>query len=290
MAGVPLGDRGFWHGFGLFETVRVVAGRLPFLDRHLERLLRSAPVIGLALDRSREELGRLAEEAVRRGGVTDGVLRLALTAGEGGAFAPPAGRPTVVAVAAPGGVYPAQAAVRGWHAVVARVRRDSSSPLAAVKSLSYLPSVLARLEAGAAGADEALVLNERGELAEGAAANLFFVRGGRLCTPELACGVLPGVTRAVVLEEARRLLPVEEGRYRLKDLLAADEAFVTSALAGVTPLVAVAGRSLGEGRPGPVTGVLRRLYLRRAGLPSGEAPGEGEDRGEDESAGRRRGA
>ncbi len=272
---MPLGDRGFWHGFGLFETVRVVGGRLPFLERHVERLRRSALLLGLSADGAGERWAYLAREAVRRGGVEDGTLRLALTAGEGGAFSRPAGRPTVVALAVPGGGYAEEAAERGWRAVVARVRRDSTSLLAAVKSLSYLPSVLARLEAGAAGADEALVLNERGELAEGAAANLFFVRGGCLCTPDLACGVLPGVTRSVVLEEARGWLPVEEGRYGLADLMTAEEAFFTSALAGVMPLLAVGGQPVGEGRPGPVTREMRRRYLRRAGITGRGGAGTG---------------
>lgn len=277
-AGVPVGDRGFWHGFGLFETVRVAGGWPCFLDRHLGRLFGSAPVLDLPMPWSPAELRFLAVEAVRRNAVREGVLRLAVTAGAGPAFDPPGPEPGLVVTAQEGLPYHGSLAEAGFRAVVSRWRRDASSPLSGVKSLNYLPSVLARREARAAGAHEALVLNQAGKLAEGAAANIFFYAGGCLHTPSLSCGVLPGITRALVMELARQLVPVEEGAYSLDDLLGAEEAFLTSSLLGVMPLVAVGGRPLGAGRPGSLT---REMARRYAAAVAAEVlgPGAGETAG-----------
>lgn len=264
-AALPAGDRGLLHGHGLFETVRVTGGRPALVERHLDRLYASAPLVGLELPWSRAELAALAAEAPARAGLREGAVRLTVTAGPGPAFGP-GGPPGLVVAARPPTPLPPRA-----RAVVASFPRNHRSPLARVKSLSYLENVLARREAAARGADEALLLNGEGELAEGAATNVFFVRGGRLCTPAVACGALPGVMRGLVLALAGDLLPVEEGRYRLADLAAAEEAFLTNVLVGVWPLVAVEGRPLGDGRPGPVTLAL----ARRAAAALAGAPGAG---------------
>lgn len=257
-ARVLAADRGLLYGWGLFETIRVAGGRPVLLERHLDRLFRSAPVLGLELPWERAELAALAAEAVARNGLAEGALRLTVTAGPGPAPGPGGGPPGLVLAPRPG--RPPEAAyARGWRAAVAAVRRNHLSPLARVKSLNYLDNLLARREAAARGADEALLLNAAGEVAEGATTNVFFVLRGRLCTPAPESGALPGVMRERVLAVASALLPVEEGRYRLAELAATEEAFLTNALLGVMPLVAVDGRPVGSGRPGPVTRELRRL-------------------------------
>lgn len=263
-AKVDAADRGLLYGYGLFETVRVRGGRPVLVERHLERLFRSAPVLGLPLPWGPEALAALVAECAARNGVAEGGVRLTVTAGPGPAFSPGGEAPGLVLTARRGPLYPEDAYERGCRAVIATVRRNHRSPLAGVKSLNYLDNLLARREAAARGADEALLLNVDGELAEGAATNLFFVRRGRLCTPEVACGALPGVARGRVLELAAAaaaadagVVAVEVGRYGPEALLEADEAFLTNALMGVMPLVAVDGRPVGEGRPGPVTQALR---------------------------------
>lgn len=266
-ARVDAADRGLLYGYGLFETIRVWRGRPILLERHLDRLFASAPVVGLTLPWDRDTLARLVAECAVRNGVEEGGVRLTVTAGPGPAFAPGGAAPGLVLTARRGPLYSEDAYGRGYRAVIAAVRRNHRSPLAGVKSLNYLDNLLARREAAARGADEALLLNVNGELAEGAATNLFFVRRGRLCTPEVACGALPGVARGRVLELARPAaaageagwVAVEAGRYGPEALVEADEAFLTNALMGVMPLVAVDGRPVGDGRPGPVTQYLQGL-------------------------------
>lgn len=263
-ARLAVADRGFLFGYGLFETVRVHRGRTPFLPRHLARLRRSAPVIGLELPWPAEALGALVAEAVERNALAEGAVRLTVTAGPGPATASGGGPPGLVVSARGGEPYPAALYEQGFRAAWASVRRNHRSPLCAVKSLSFLDNLLARREAAERGADEALLLNADGDLAEGAVTNLFFVRGERLCTPARESGALPGVVRGVLLDLVRADrelgLKVEEGRYGPSDLLAADEAFLTNALLGVMPLVAIDGRPVGAGRPGPVTLRLRLVY------------------------------
>lgn len=271
-ARVAAADRALLFGYGLFETVRVHRGRALCLPRHLARLRRSAPVLGLALPWSAEEIGALVSEAVARHsnaggsspGLMEGAVRLTVTAGPGPVAASGGGPPGLVISVREGEPYPPALYERGFRAVWASGRRNHRSPLCRVKSLNFLDNLLARREAEERGADEALLLNADGDLAEGAVTNVFFVRGDRLCTPDLGSGALPGVARGVLLDligvERGLGLSAEQGRYSPADLLAADEAFLTNALLGVMPLVAVDGRPVGTGRPGPVTLCLRQAY------------------------------
>lgn len=263
-ARVAAADRGLLFGYGLFETIRVHRGRMPFLPRHLARLRRSAPVLGLTLPWPPEGLGSLLAEAVARHGVDDGALRLTVTAGPGPAAVSGGGAPGIVISVRSGVPYPPELYERGFKGVWASVRRNHRSPLCRVKSLNFLDSLLARREAERGEADEALLLNSDGELAEGAITNVFFVRGDRLLTPEPASGALQGVTRGILLDllcaDRDLELRVEEGRYPPADLTGADEAFLTNALLGVMPLVAIGDAPIGAGRPGPVTSRTMKMY------------------------------
>lgn len=276
-AGIRADDQGFLYGLGLFETIRVAGGRPACLDRHLERLWTSAPVLDIHLPWDREQVAAAVREIARRGGEADGAVRVTVSAGPPAAPGPVTGLPpprsdaaapgegsvpTLLITLRPGRPYPEELYARGMTAVTAAGRRNHLSPLCRVKSLNYAESLLARREAAARGAQEALFLNAVGELAEGSATNLFLVAAGRLITPAVACGALPGIARAVVLELARGLpdLSVEEGHYPPALLEQAREAFLTNALMGVIPLVALDGRPVGDGRPGPVTRALRRAY------------------------------
>ncbi len=233
-------DPGFLYGAGLFETMRVSGGGIPLLDRHLDRLFRSLPVLGIKPWFAREELAGSVQRIVQEKGIAEAACRLTITAGG-----------LVLITLRPGSPYGEEAYERGFRALWATSRRNECSRLSAVKSLNYADSWLERRKARDAGADEALFLDTRGNLSEGSATNLFFWKGGRLCTPALACGALPGVARGVILDIADPK-PVE-GEFGPKDLLRAEEAFVTNALMGVMPLVQVEGNPVGSGKPGPNT-------------------------------------
>jgi branched-subunit amino acid aminotransferase/4-amino-4-deoxychorismate lyase len=170
--------------------------------------------------------------------------------------------PTVLVLVRPFAGYPPRRYARGLSAVVAAVRiADARAVASVLKTTSFISHVLARIEAKAHHADEALLLNQAGFLTEGSVSNLFIVQRGRLLTPAVAQGLLPGVTRAVVLRLGHAAgLTVAERRLRPAALRQADEAFLTNTMLEVMPLVRVDGRPIGSGRPGPITLELRRRY------------------------------
>lgn len=239
---IPADDRGFTLGDGLFETVLARQGELVRLEAHLDRLTGGCAALGLpAPDRTAaERLMRQALEGASLGGQRAAV-RLTLTAGSGGRGlerpAQPKPRLVATAAAAPRPEAPARL-------ITATVRRNDQSPASRLKTLSYLDNVLARAEARAAAADEALMLNTRGELACAAAANLFWIAEGRLFTPALACGVLAGVARAQALACAAQLgVETCEARAAPEALATAEAVFLTNALIGARPVAQLDGRA-----------------------------------------------
>lgn len=254
-------DHGFLYGYGLFETMRAYSGRLFRIGRHLERLGRSAALFGFAEGLAAFDLERACYETLRANGLGDARLRLAVSIGEGEATPDPPSppRPTVFILARSYTPPPAETYRKGFEAVVSSIRLNSQSPLSRLKSANYLVNVLARREARAAGAEEALLLNERGLLAEGATSNVFLVRGGTLITPEEGSGLLAGITREAVLELAPSLgIKAVEGEVTPEELLQANEAFLTNSLWEIMPLTRVGGQSLGP--VGPVTARLMDAY------------------------------
>lgn len=239
-------DRGLTLGDGLFETLRARDGGILRLSRHLRRLRAGAAVLGLDVPNSDRDLERFLAETLAANGLEDGVLRLTLTRGPSGRGVLPRGSsvPTLMITASGYDAAPGPAS-----AVIATVtRRNEHSPLARCKCLNFLDNILARQEAEKLGADEALLLNTTGRLAEASAANLFVVLGGALLTPPVADGALPGVMRADVMER----LGARECPLAPEDLARASEAFLTNSLA-IRPLTRVDGVPLADGSPGPVT-------------------------------------
>ncbi|CAO3359356.1 aminotransferase class IV [Azospirillum melinis] len=238
-------DRGFTLGDGLFETIRIKDSLPRHLPRHLDRLTAGVELLRLPLPHSAAELADAMAALIGATGVADGVLRLTLSRGTGarGVLPPADARPTLLMTVAPAAHMTAPVA-----AIVARsTRRNEHSPLSRLKSLNYLDSILARQEAAERGADEALLLNAAGRLAESSVATLFLSIGGRLLTPPLVDGALPGIRRALILERHG----AEEAPLTPEDLARADEAILTNSL-GLRPLVAVDGRPVGSGAAGPV--------------------------------------
>ena len=233
MTGIALDDRGFTLGHGLFETVLFADGALVAWEAHLDRLIRGCPVLGLPTP-DLEACQRAAEYALAAVGAPPrAAVRLNWSAGSGGrGLEPPAElRPQLTATAAP-----VTASDTPVSLSVAQVRRNAASLVSRLKTLSYLDNVLARVEARAAGADEALMLNTDGHVACAAPANVFWIKGGVVRTPALECGVLDGIVRAQVLVACARLsVPTVEVQAPLADLRGA-AIFVTNSLVGVRPV------------------------------------------------------
>jgi branched-chain amino acid aminotransferase len=264
-------DYGFLYGYGLFETMRAYHGKVFLLERHLKRLLDSAAAIGLGESLAGYDLAKACRDTLEASKVQDARLRLTVTGGEAESLPWSGGKvaPTVVVTARPYTPFPAEKYEQGFKVGIAPVRRCSQSIVTGVKSLSYLTSVVARKEAAAKGLDEALLLNEEGYLTEGGGCNVFFVKSTRLVTPSLASGILPGITRGMVIELADELgILVTEGTVGLAVVRQCDEAFLTNAMIEVMPLTAVSDNegntvTIGGGKPGEITRRLMAAYRER---------------------------
>jgi branched-chain amino acid aminotransferase len=249
-------DHGFLLGDGVFETLRCYRGKPFALEAHLERLEAGALALGLRTP-ALEELGRAAHAVVEANGLTEARMRVTLTSGPG----PPGlargpGPPTAAVAALPLEPWP-----RAATAVVSRWRRDETSPLARVKTISLVENVMALSEARAEGVGEALLLNGRGDLCEATTANVFCVSGDRVSTPALSSGCLAGITRDHVLRVCAGLgVEAVEAELPGEMLHEVEEAFLTSSTREIQPLVAVDGRPIGEGDPGPLTLRLAGAY------------------------------
>jgi branched-chain amino acid aminotransferase len=269
LAHVSVLDNGFLFGDAVYETLRTYGGRPFHLDRHLARLRRSARRLAIPLPEGDDGLTRDADALLRRAANSESYLRIIVSRGAGDAsyrFDRVKG-PTIVMLCKPYEPLPDRYYAEGVPVIVSAVRRNPPRALdPAIKSCNLINNILATQEAQAKGAMEPLLLNETGEVAEGAGSNVFLVKDGVLLTPPLEAGILPGVTRQVVLELARaQETTVREEPIAVKDLLAADEAFITSTLKELVPIASVDGAPLGRGRPGPIT--LRLLEAFRQYAP-----------------------
>ncbi|RLC69989.1 MAG: branched-chain-amino-acid transaminase [Chloroflexi bacterium] len=255
-------DRGFLYGYGLFETMRCYGGRVFRLDRHLARLMHSAERLALAAALDPPELEQAILKTIEANKLSDARIRLTVSAGEGErGLAPPTSGKVTIFVVAEELVLPARIYQEGVGTVIVSLRRNSQSPLSQTKSLNYLDSLIAYSEALAQGADEAIMLNERGFVAEGSTSNIFLGMAGKLLTPSPESGILPGITREAVLELAHAVgIEVVEGEIPPSDLLQADEVFLTSSVREIVPVVRVDGNVIGSGRPGEMTIKLMAAY------------------------------
>lgn len=275
-ATVSVYDHGFLYGDGVFEGLRVYGGRIFRLDAHLERLYDSAKAILLEIPMDKAALREVVLESCRRNGLTDGYVRLVVSRGRGDLGLDPrkCGRATVVCIADAIALYPEEMYEQGMAIGTVATRRSGVENLnPRIKSLNYLNNILAKLEGNLAGYAEVLMLNQDGYVVECTADNVFIVRGGRLLTPPLWLGILEGVTRGTIIELARQAgVPVGEEVFTRLDVWTADECFITGTGAEVVPVVRCDGRTIGDGRPGPLTRGLisryRELVLRE-GVPIG---------------------
>lgn len=244
---VPVTDRGFTLGDGLFETIQMRDGQPRRLGDHWARLADGAAVLRLPLPLDRQQLEQAIQDLALANDWRDAALRLTISRGSGvrGLVPPDPAHPTVLLS---GGPPPPPLGPARLH-VARQVRRNAHSPISRCKTLSYLDNILARIEAQEAGADDALLLNGEEFAVETSIANLFVLRqDGLLLTPPLAHGALPGVRRADLLRDGA----AREHPLRLSDVLAAREVFVTNALS-VRPVIAIDGQMIGDGTVGAVS-------------------------------------
>lgn len=269
-ARVSIFDHGFLYGDGVFEGIRAYGGRPFHLKEHIDRLFESAHSILLEIGMDRSELTAVVELALTKNGLSDAYIRVQVSRGVGDLGIDPSACPkaTVFVLADRIALYPESLYETGLRAMTASLRRtavDALSPR--VKSLNYLNSVMAKAQAHAAGYPEAILLSPEGYPIEATGENLFIVRRGALLTPPVYLGILEGVTRRVVLQLAgEQGLETCETPFTLHDLYVADECFLTGTAAEIMPVVEVDGRTVGSGKPGPITEALRKAFVRsRAG-------------------------
>jgi branched-chain amino acid aminotransferase len=257
-------DHGLLYGDGVFEGVRVYGGKIFRLQDHLERLYDSAKAIWLTIPQSRDEMAALTEEAVRRSGMAEAYIRHVVTRGVGDLGLDPRKclKPSVMIIVDTIKLWPEQIYEAGLNVITAGTpipQRESLSPR--VKSLNYLPHILAKIEGIAAGADEVIMLDSAGAVAEGSGQNIFVVKNGEIRTPPPFAGLLKGVTRDAVME-----LAVEAGYTMIEsmlnryDIYTADEAFLTGTATEMVAIRQLDGRIIGSGKAGPVTRDLRARF------------------------------
>ena len=253
---IPVHDRGFLYGDGAFETIRVCRSRAFRLADHLERLAGGAAFLKIKLPFSRSELQRHTADLIARNAFSDAILRITLTRGAGERGYSPRGadHPTLAMTLHPAPPLDAARATE-WTVMTASHRVPAGDALAGFKSANKLINILARMEAEEQGANEALLLNTAGEVAEAASANLFWISDGKILTPPVATGILPGVTRSVVLELCRtRRLPAIERATRLAELQNAQAIFLTQSAFGVIAVTRL------DGSPVPASPLVAELH------------------------------
>lgn len=255
-------DRGFNRADGLFETMRSYGGHVAFLARHMRRLAGGAKALGLELPDLGEQVLTGARVATEKGW-GDSAVRLTVSRGVGDLGLPPTPgvEPTAVVIASPMPPTPPGMYDKGISVQIAKGRRNEYSVTSGLKTLAYAEAVIALTAAHAAGFDDALFLDIEGHVAEGPISNVMFVKGRKLITPPLTCGILPGITRAVTMEiGAEHGLTVEERPVERGEIESADEMFYTSSLRELYPIVKVDETTIGAGKPGPIYKQLHEAY------------------------------
>ena len=266
-AKVSVFDHGLLYGDGVFEGIRSYDGVVFKLKEHIDRLYRSAHAIMLEIPLTKGEMTEAVLETLRKNELRNAYIRLLVTRGVGDLGLDPrkCPRPSIIIITIPlFQLYDEEKRRNGMSMIVAWVRRDSvDATTHEIKSLNYLNSILAKIEASNAGADEALILDQRGFISEATGENIFIANNGKLITPPASSGPLPGITAGVVKELAEKMgYSVTERGITVAELYAADEAFLTGTAAEIMPVREVNKRKIGEGKIGPVTEKLLEEFFR----------------------------
>jgi branched-chain amino acid aminotransferase len=271
-AKISVSDHGFLYGFGLFQTVRAYNGKLFLIDKHLTRLEEAAGIIGIASKLKGIDLKKACYDTLEANHLKEARVRLTVTNGENTdlPWADSSGAPNIIVTAVPYTPFSEQKYAQGFKVGIASVRRMGQSVISSIKSVNYLMNVMARMDAASKGLDETVFLNEEGYIAEGGGGNIFFVREGRLVTPNVKSGIIPGVTREVVLELAEKMgIAVTEGTVGIGVFRKCDEVFMTNALIEIMPITAAHDEGSGQllavggGKAGEITLKLHQAYKEK---------------------------
>lgn len=259
-AKISVYDHGLLYGDGVFEGIRAYNGVVFKLKEHIDRLYRSAHAIMLQIPVSKEEMIKIVLETLRRNQLKDAYIRLVVTRGVGDLGLDPrkCQKPTIIVITDTIALHKGEAKEKGITAMLTWVKRDPvDATTHEIKSLNYLNSILAKIEANINGVDEAICLDKNSYICEGAAENIFIVKNGRIYTPPNYTGALPGITAEAVKELAKSLgYEVVEKNITPYELFTADEVFLTGTAAEIVPVREINKRQIGNGKPGPIT---RRL-------------------------------
>ena len=256
-AKISVFDHGLLYGDGVFEGIRFYNDRVFRLEQHIARLFDSAKAIHLTIPATREEVCEMTLATIRQNGLHDGYIRLVVTRGVGELGLSPyrCKQASIIVIASTISLYPAEKYEKGLILATCGTRRPSHDSLSpAVKSLNYLSNIMAKVEAMAAGAEEGVMLNTAGYVAECTGDNIFTVKNGVIFTPTVGSGSLYGITRSVVMELAAEAgIPLKEIEMSRYDLYTADEVFLTGTAAEVVPVSEYDKRIIGTGEPGEIT-------------------------------------
>ncbi len=264
-AAISILDRGFLYGDGVFESFRTYNKKPFLLDAHIKRLFHGLKVIGIRPPFSLQQLKGVVAKTLKANNFPESYIKIIITRGKakghGLDIKNSAGKPTVIVWVEEQKPFPKTLYKKGWKAAISSIIR-ADVPTSKIKSLNYLDNILARAEAGRRGANEAFMLDEKGFLAEGTVSNIFMVKNGVISTPALGGGILNGIIRKLAIKLARKIkIRIQERRIRPKELLRADECFVTLSGAGVVPVTNINGKKLNNGICGPITARLIGLYI-----------------------------
>ena len=258
-ATVSANDGGLLYGMGLFETMRSVKGRVFRLSDHLDRLFASAKSLSMNNTYTREYIKDSIDKLLEANGLEDARLRLTLTNGPLDKTEPP--EPTLIITATEFTPYPDEYYERGVRVILTEARQNPADPLAGHKSTCYASRLLVLGEAHKKLAADALWFTTDNRLAEGCISNVFLVTDGKLYTPDLSAGILPGIARKTVIELARQeSIELNEKDLTINDLLASQEAFITNVVMQILPVVAIEAHTVAEGKCGEITKKLMKSF------------------------------
>ncbi len=259
-------DHGFLYGDGIYETLMAYQGVVFKLDEHMERLFRSASLIGLSIPKTSVALKKAVYETLKANRQKDAVIRISISRGEGPTGLNPAlcSNPTLVIMSGQFKSYPQGHYKRGVKVAIADTRRNYYRAIdPRIKSLNFLNNILAKREAIEQNAYEALMLNYRGYIAEGTISNVFFVKDGVLFTPDVKVGILDGITRRVIINIAKELkIKIREGSFRPADLYRADEVFISNTTMEAMPVREVNDTKVAVS-PGKITKMIHKAYKKK---------------------------
>lgn len=263
---VSVYDHGFLYGDGVFEGIRVYNGNVFRLDAHLKRLFESAQSIMLRIPYTQEEMTQLIVDTVRKNELESAYIRVVVSRGKGNLGLDPSScaNPNVIIIAEELTMYPKEFYENGIKIASVASRRNRPDVLSPqIKSLNYLNNILVKLEANQAGVQEALMLNDQGYVTEGSADNIFIVKNGVIKTPPVYLGALEGITRNAIIDVARAQgYEVQETPFGRHDVYVADEVFLTGTAVEVIAAIDVDGRTINNGKPGPVTNNLLQEFRK----------------------------